>query len=246
MNCGIRLDDLTVCYDQQAAIDRVSGTFAPGTLTAIIGPNGAGKTTLLKAISGMLKPTAGHVQRLGDTCDIAYLPQQAAIDRSFPITVMDTVMLGHWRRIGLFRAVTARLRATAQQALDAVGLRGFDKRAIGALSAGQFQRVLFARVLLQDSPIILLDEPFNAIDADTTADLLDVVQRWHAEQRTVIAVLHDLAQVRAHFPHTLLLEHEVLDWGETAVVMQSKQPAHADALVQNRAARGSARYRASA
>ncbi len=96
-----------------------------------------------------------------------------------------------------------------------MGLAGFERRPIGALSAGQFQRVLFARMLLQDARLILLDEPFTAIDARTTADLLEVVRRWHGERRTVVAVLHDLDQVRAHFPETLLLAREPVAWGPT-------------------------------
>lgn len=247
MSCGIRLHDLTVRYDHLAAIEHVSGTFAPGTLTAVIGPNGAGKTTLLKAIAGLLTPTAGRVEHLSeDTCPIAYLPQQTAIDRSFPISVMDTVALGHWRRVGIFRAITRHLCDAARHALDAVGLSGLEQRAIGALSAGQFQRVLFARVLLQDCPVILLDEPFNAIDANTTADLLDVVHRWHQEQRTVITVMHDLEQACLHFPQTLLLEGEALDWGDTASVIQSAQSARAGTMRQSRNAPEAVHHRESA
>lgn len=234
MSCGIRLQNLSVRYDRQMAIHRLSGTFAPGTVTAVIGANGAGKTTLLKAIADMLEPAEGHIERFGpDAHRIAYLPQKATIDRDFPITVMDTVILGLWHRIGLFRAVTGRLHDEVCEALEAVGLAGFENRAIAALSAGQFQRVLFARVLLQDCPVILLDEPFSAIDAATTAILFDMVHRWHAEQRTVIAVLHDLAQVREHFPQTLLLHNEVLDWGSTGSVMASMPPSSATVPIQN-------------
>lgn len=223
MRSGIRLHDLTAGYDRRPAIEHVSGTFEPGTLTAIIGANGAGKTTLIKAIAGLLAPASGHVERFGAAnCSVAHLPQQAEIDRSFPITVMDTVLLGHWRRAGIFKAMTGQMRHQAEQALDAVGLAGCEKRPIAALSAGQFQRMLFARVILQDCPIILLDEPFNAVDADTTADLLELVHRWHGEQRTVIAVLHDMAQVRDHFSHTLLLDRTVVDWNDTASVLQSQ------------------------
>lgn len=247
MSCGIRLDNLCAGYDQRPALEHVSGTFEPGTLTAVIGANGAGKTTLLKAIAGMLAPTAGHVDRSGlKTCHIAYLPQQVEIDRSFPISVLDTVMLGHWCRVGAFKAITGRLRGEARQALEAVGLGGFEKRAIGALSAGQFQRMLFARVLLQDCSVILLDEPFNAIDAETTEDLLDVVHGWHREQRTVIAVLHDLEQVRAHFPQTLLLDHEAVAWGDTTSVLQSSRLARPDLAADNRAATVFGGHRASA
>ena len=130
--------------------------------------------------------------------------------------MLDVVLLGHWARLGAWRGAGALHRQQALDALGAVGLGGFGARSIGELSAGQFQRVLFARVLLQDAPVILLDEPFNAIDARTTADLLGVVRRWHGEARTVVAVLHDIDQVRAHFPRTLLLAREAIAWGPTA------------------------------
>jgi len=129
------------------------------------------------------------------------------------------VLMGHWRRAGLFRRLGSVERAEAEAALAAVGLGGFGDRQIASLSAGQFQRLLFARILLEDCPVVVLDEPFTAIDARTTADLLGVVARWHGEGRTVIAVLHDQDLVRAHFPETLLLAREKVAWGATAEVL---------------------------
>lgn len=223
MTAAFRLDDVTFGYDRHPAVHHLTGSFAPGSLTAIVGPNGSGKTTLLKGLVGLIAPLDGRLERNGlRQDDIAYLPQQAEIDRSFPISVMETVLLGHWRRIGLFRPVSHRLRQEAAEALSAVGLDGFGRRPIASLSAGQFQRVLFARMLLQDCPVVLLDEPFTAIDARTTADLLGVVARWHREQHTVIAVLHDFDQVRAHFPETLLIARETVAWGPTAATLRAE------------------------
>jgi zinc/manganese transport system ATP-binding protein len=204
-------------------VHHLSGEFASGSLTAVVGPNGAGKTSLLAAIMGRLQPTHGEVCMAADLRGrIAWLPQQAAIDRSFPIRVFDLVALGHWSRVGSFRAVNSAQSEQVQHALQVVGLGGFERRSIDELSAGQFQRVLFARVLLQDASVILLDEPFNAIDARTTADLLAVVAHWHAQARTVIAVLHDLEQVREHFDRTLLLARRCVAWGPTAQVLQAE------------------------
>ena len=115
----------------------------------------------------------------------------------------------------------------------AVGLNGFGNRNIGSLSAGQFQRVLFARLLLQDAKVIVLDEPFTAIDARATRDLLDIVCRWHDAGRTVIAVLHDFDQVRAHFPETLLLAREAVDWGPTETAMSSRNLLRARAMAES-------------
>lgn len=217
MSAAIALDDLTVAYERRPAVHHLSGRFEAGSLTAIVGPNGAGKSTLIKAIAGTLRPAAGRVDRgTLATRALGYLPQAAEIDRSFPLSVADTVAMGAWRTIGAFRGLGRRQAEQTQEALRAVGLEGFEGRSVGSLSSGQFQRVLFARLLLQDAAVILLDEPFTAIDARTTADLLELVRAWHGQGRTVIAVLHDLQQIREHFPQTLLMARELIAWGDTA------------------------------
>jgi zinc/manganese transport system ATP-binding protein len=215
----IRLENLTVVYDRHPAVHHLSGEFLEGSMTGILGPNGAGKSTLLQSIMGMLPIQDGSILLQHPREKIAYLPQQSDIDRSFPIRVLDTVLLGHWQASGPFRRITGAMRDEAMQALEAVGLDGFGYRPIGSLSAGQFQRVLFARVMLQDCPVILLDEPFTAIDARTTADLLTLLKHWNGENRTVIGVLHDIEQIRKHFPKTLLMARECVAWGNTDDVL---------------------------
>ena len=227
MSAAIELQDLTLAYQRHPAIHHLSGRFRTGSLTAIVGPNGAGKSTLLKAIAGTLRPVSGRVDRAVPQRRLGYLPQAAEIDRSFPLSVLETVILGAWR------GVTAAHREEASRALQAVGLEGLEDRLVGALSSGQFQRVLFARLLLQDAPVLLLDEPFTAIDARTTADLLTIVRRWHGQGRTVIAVLHDLEQVRQHFPETLLLAREAIAWGATDQVLVSEHLARARNLAEH-------------
>ena len=220
---AIRIVDLTVTHQRHPAVHHLSGELAPGSLTAVIGPNGAGKSSLLEALAGRLPASAGRIEIAPELAGrIAYLPQQSHIDRSFPLGVLDLVALGHWPRRGAFGAIDAVLIAKAREALAAVGLAGFERRRIGELSVGQFQRVLFARLLLQDAQLILLDEPFNGIDARTCADLLRVVQRWHGEGRTVIAVLHDMELVREHFPQALLLAREAVAWGPTAQALHAE------------------------
>jgi zinc/manganese transport system ATP-binding protein len=171
-------------------------------------------------VVGVIKPLAGRIERNGvRPQDIAYLPQVAEIDRTFPISVYDMVAMGLWRGKGLFGGIGPKDRDTVESAIAAVGLTGFEPRAIGTLSGGQMQRMLFARLLLQDARVIVLDEPFNAIDAKTCADLLELVRRWHSEQRTVLAAMHDLDVVKAHFPEALLLAREPVAWGATADVL---------------------------
>lgn len=217
---AIALRDLTVAYDREPAVHHLSGTFAAGSLTAIVGPNGAGKSTLLKSIVGLVPPSEGEIAIEGGAGErIAYLPQLAEIDRSFPISVIDAVSLGLWRDLGMFRALTGEHVRRAKAALAAVGLEDFDTRQVGTLSAGQLQRVLFARLMLQDAGIVLLDEPFAAVDERTAGDLLALVRTWHGEGRTVIAVLHDLERVREAFPQSLLIAREPVAWGPTAEVL---------------------------
>jgi zinc/manganese transport system ATP-binding protein len=229
----IRLDNLTVSYQRHPAIHHVHGEFAPGSLTAIIGPNGAGKSTLLKVLAGLLQPDTGKVWLQGfHPRDIAYLPQQSQMDRQFPLTVLDTVLLGHLRRMGWLRGVRPTERHQALTALQAVGLVGFEERSLDSLSVGQLQRVLFARLMVQDAPVILLDEPFNAMDARTTADLLEIVRQWHGEGRTVIGVLHDYEQVRRYFPSTLLIAKECIGWGSTHEVLTPQLLQRANAMAE--------------
>jgi zinc/manganese transport system ATP-binding protein len=216
----LQFRNLTLGYDRHPAVHHLDGAVRTGSLTAVIGPNGAGKSTLFKGVVGVIKPLAGRIERNGvRPQDIAYLPQVAEIDRTFPISVYDMVAMGLWRGKGLFGGIGHKDRDSVEGAIAAVGLTGFEPRAIGTLSGGQMQRMLFARLLLQDARVIVLDEPFNAIDAKTNADLLELVRRWHSEQRTVLAALHDLDVVKAHFPETLLLAREPVAWGATADVL---------------------------
>jgi zinc/manganese transport system ATP-binding protein len=220
MTAALRFNNLTLGYDRHPAVHHLSGAVDTGALMAVVGPNGAGKSTLFKGIVGMLKPLAGRIEREGLAArDIAYLPQAAEIDKSFPINVFDMVAMGLWHHTGLFGGIDKRGRHRIEEAIAAVGMTGFEDRAIGTLSGGQMQRMLFARLLLQDARVIVLDEPFNAVDAKTSADLFDLVRRWHGEKRTVLTALHDIDFVRANFPETLLLAREPVAWGNTATVL---------------------------
>jgi zinc/manganese transport system ATP-binding protein len=229
---ALRLHDLTVGYDRHPAVHHLELEVAAGDLLAVVGPNGAGKSTLLKALAGVLPAMGGRIERAGTAARIGYLPQQTDLDRSFPVTVLDTVAMGLWHEVGawgrLGRARLDRCRA----ALADVGLSGFEKRTLDTLSGGQFQRVLFARLMLRDAPLILLDEPFAAVDEPTAHHLLERVDAWHREGRTVIVVLHDLALVRRHFPHTLLLARETIAHGPTAEVLVPANLLRASGLVE--------------
>ena len=221
---AIRVENLTLSYDGQKAVSGLSGTFEPGSLTAIAGPNGAGKTTLLRALAGLHRPDGGYVHTIASAPapakhQIALLPQASQLDRGFPISCLEMVALGHWAQIGAFRGQTPTMRAAVRAALASVGLTELAARPVGSLSAGQFQRALFARMIVQDAPVLLLDEPFTAVDERTAADLLALMLGWHAAGKTVIAVLHDLQLIERAFPETLLLAGIPIAWGPTAACL---------------------------
>ncbi len=236
----LRLVNLTLGYDRRPAVHHLEGEIASGAGLAVCGPNGAGKSTLLKALAGLLAPLGGRIDRTGATArDVAYLPQLLEVDRSFPINVRDFIAMGALRRIGLFGRLDAAERARAAAALARVGMAGMEERPIDTLSGGQMQRALFARLIVQDQRVILLDEPFGAIDESTTTDLLALIAQWRSEGRTVVAVLHELDLARRAFPQTLLLAREPIAWGETRATLCAENLARARAMSEayDRAAR---------
>lgn len=230
---GIHIENLTVSYQARPAVHHVDMAFPEGCMYAIFGPNGAGKSTLLKAIMGLLPLNTGTVHwRDLARHDIAYLPQQSDVDRSQPMSVFELAAMGLWYEIGYFGRVNAAQRERVQAALNRVEMGDFAHRAIGELSNGQFQRVLLARMLVQNAKFLLLDEPFNAVDAKTTYALLDVLQQENRQGRAIISVLHDYEQVRAYFPHTLLIAREKVASGKTEDVLCDELLRQANALAQ--------------
>ncbi len=227
----IHLDNLTLGYDRHPAVHHLSAEIPAGALVAVVGPNGAGKSTLLKGLAGELRPIGGRIVLSGlPPSGLAYLPQRGEIDHSFPVSVFDVVAMGLWREIGAFGGLSRDQRGRVRAALAAVGMAGFESRPIGSLSGGQLQRVRFARLMLQDAPLILLDEPFAAIDSRTVEDLVRLILAWHAEGRTILTVVHDFDQVRRHFPTALLLAREPVAFGPTAEVLTPERLARARRL----------------
>lgn len=212
----ICLSDLKVSYRSHLALEQVNGCFEEGSLTAIIGPNGGGKSTLLKSILGMVPVSTGSVvidNRLRG--NIAYLPQHTNLDRSFPLVVQDVVASGHCQHEGFFKRFDRKLQLRVEEALDEVGMLDCMNRALDELSGGQFQRVLFARLFLQDADCIFMDEPFTAIDTYTINDLMKIITKWHKAGKTLLIVNHDMDLVQDHFPTSLLVARRILDWGPT-------------------------------
>nr|WP_253949408.1 metal ABC transporter ATP-binding protein [Mangrovicoccus sp. HB161399] len=201
---------LTVSYGGKPAVFSVDASFHAGSMTAIIGPNGAGKSTFLKAALGIVPRVSGQVTAFGRPLGtararIAYVPQRASVDWDFPARVIDVVLMGLYRKLGLLRPVTRADRGFAMDCLARVGMEGFAGRQIGQLSGGQAQRVFLARALAQRADLYLLDEPFAGVDAATERAIIEVLKGLRAEGRTVVAVHHDLATVADYFDRVLLL-----------------------------------------
>lgn len=220
---AVALSNLTLGYERHPAVHHLQGRFSDARINGVVGPNGSGKSTLLKGVAGALTPLSGSIDLGGvSRREVAYLPQESGVARNFPTTVEALVSLGLWSRRGLFGAIGKADRQKIADALAAVGLTGFEDRGLSQISGGQLQRALFARVLVQDARLILLDEPFSALDARTTADLIDLISRWPGEGRTVIMVSHDLDMVRAMCADTLVLAREAVAWGETREALSAE------------------------
>jgi zinc/manganese transport system ATP-binding protein len=230
----VRIEKLAVHYQTHLAIEGITGAFKKGSLTAIVGPNGGGKSTLLKAIMGLVPSSHGHIS-LSETLTttLAYLAQQSEIDRTFPLTVQDVVASGHCQHEGFFKRFDKNLQEKVDQILTEVGLQDCLNRSLHTLSGGQFQRVLFARIALQDSDCILLDEPFTAVDSYTIQDLIKIIVGWHTQGKTLLVVNHDLDLIQEHFPEALLIARHVLAWGPTATVLTAANLKQAQTIARD-------------
>ena len=212
---------LTVSYAGKPAVFSVDATFPPGEMTAIVGPNGAGKSTMLKAALGIVTPLSGRVTAWGQAVNkmrhrIAYVPQRASVDWDFPTRVLDVVMMGQYRRLGLLGRVRTEHMRTALHCLERVGMDGFADRQIGQLSGGQQQRVFLARALAQDADLYLLDEPFAGVDAATETAIISVLKTLREQGKTVVAVHHDLSTVAEYFDRVFVINTRKVAEGPVA------------------------------
>lgn len=209
----LRLQNITHNYGTKCALNNITLTLDAPNLVAIIGPNGGGKSTLLKLIAGILQVQQGTFTSATPTHKIAYMPQQSTLDHNFPIRVQDVVAMGLYNKTGPFKKRTPADDARITDALTTVGLQDMEHRLINTLSGGQFQRMMFARTIVQDADLLLLDEPFAAIDSETKQKLMEIIQAWHVQGKTIIVVLHDIKLAADYFPHIIMLSHMILKAG---------------------------------
>lgn len=201
----IVLDNLCIGYDGEAIAPPVDGRITRGNLMAIVGANGCGKSTLLKTLAGFIPPVSGRVHWQTRRPVIGWLAQRQELDQQFPLTVQDVVSQGAWPRLSLLYGIGPVMRRRIATALDRVGLWSLAKAPINTLSGGQFQRMLFARILVQQAPLVMLDEPFTGVDETTTEMLMSLILDMQRHGQTVLAVLHDSEKVARFFPQVLEL-----------------------------------------
>jgi ABC-type Mn2+/Zn2+ transport system ATPase subunit len=222
----VQLSGVAVGYDERPVLEAIDLSLAAGDLTAVVGPNGGGKSTLLRLIAGLLKPWAGTISVLGaqpgvHAREIAYVPQAEAVDWGFPVAAGDVVMMGRYPRLGPLRRPGPADHAAVARALDQVGMTGFARRQIGALSGGQRRRVFLARALASEPTIYLLDEPVTGVDNATQEDLMAVLDAEARAGATVIATTHDLASAAEHFRSIVAINHTLVAHGEAGIVLDA-------------------------
>jgi manganese/iron transport system ATP-binding protein len=245
MTDALHVQDLSVAFDHEVVLRDVHARLAPGDSVALIGPNGAGKTTFIRALLGLVPVTSGSVEVLGTTAErarphVAYVPQIDHLDPRFPVTVLQVALMGRYRRIGWFRRPRQADREAARRALDQVGLADRADDSFGVLSGGQRQRVLIARAIAQEARLLLLDEPFNGVDAVTQDVLLEVLARLRADGTAVVMATHDISVAHLACGHACLLNRRQVAFGPlegtlTADTLKQTYGPHAVVLAEGTA-----------
>lgn len=225
----LEISNLTVSYKAHPVVHHLTVSFPLGETSAIVGPNGAGKSTLLKAIMELVPYSEGTIHK-PEKLKVSYLSQISDIRRDLPLTLFELVSSGALSRMGLFKGFSKNTEKVVVDALEFVGLESFGDRSIDSLSGGQFQKALFARIVVEGADLILLDEPFNAMDARTTKELCELIRLWEAAGKTVIVVLHDLMLARQYFTNTLVIARDKIAFGRSSEVITDDNLLKAEAV----------------
>ncbi len=223
----LSIHDMTVAYHRRPVLWDIDYIAPAGKLIAIIGPNGSGKTTLIKAVLDLVPKASGSVRFFGrpyrtDRSSVGYVPQRESVDWDFPVSALDVVAMGLYRKIGWFRPVTRSFKRRAMESLERVGMADFAKRQINQLSGGQQQRVFLARALAQDADVYLMDEPFAGVDAATERAIVAILKDLRTAGKTALVVHHDLQTVTEYFDHVMLLNMRLVATGPTEEVFHAE------------------------
>lgn len=234
--CILKVDHLSVAYDDTVVLKDVSFQIEQGTMTAIVGPNGAGKSTLVKAMLGLVPLVEGTIELTLDTKTvsayggaktnsiynhIAYVPQTSAVDWDYPITVFEVVLMGTYRRLGWFKRPGKHEREEAAKALQTVGMLDYAQRSISQLSGGQQQRVFLARALVENQEVYLLDEPFKGIDKTTESVLVKIMKEMQSAGKTLLIVHHNLQTLKTYFDQVLCVNRRLVGMGPVQDIVGS-------------------------
>ena len=215
---ALHIRDLTVAYHRKPVLWDVDLDVPSSVVAGIVGPNGAGKSTLIKAILDLIPHTSGKVHVFGEVCRrqrhlIGYVPQRETVDWDYPISALELVAMGLYRKIGWLRPVGPAYRQRALDALAEVGMADLANRQISRLSGGQQQRIFLARALVQDAMVYFMDEPFSGVDAATEKAIIAILQRLREDGKTVFVVHHDLVTVKEYFDYLIMLNMRVVAAG---------------------------------
>lgn len=218
---GVHVQNICFSFGGLDVLSDIHGLFPKNSMTAVVGPNGAGKTTLLKILAGLEKPKTGQICYHGYpvTPRMSYLRQSHNLDRDFPLSVEETVFLGTLPSLGWHKAADQESCEKVQRALSRVNMSKLAKASLSDLSYGQLQRVFFARFLVEDAEVLLLDEPFNFVDEGTAKIFIEILQEEQLRGKTIIVVMHDLEVARKHFENVLVLSRRLIGWGRTAEIL---------------------------
>ncbi|MBB77205.1 MAG: manganese ABC transporter ATP-binding protein [Planctomycetaceae bacterium] len=217
----LSIHDMTVAYQRKPVIWDIDYVAPTGKLVAIVGPNGAGKSTLINAALDLIPRASGQVQFYGGPYRkqrhrVGYVPQRESVDWDFPVSALDVVVMGLYRKVGWCLPVLPRHRHTALTALDRVGMADYAHRQIRRLSGGQQQRVFLARALVQDADLYLMDEPFTGVDAATERAIVEILRELRSLGKTALVVHHDLQTVAEYFDEVILLNMRLVATGPVA------------------------------
>lgn len=226
MKDHVKVENISASYDGNIAIQNISFTMVTGQLIGVIGPNGAGKSTLIKAMLGLIPKNEGTVTIAGKSVkalkqEVAYVPQRVAIDWDFPITVRDTVLLGTYPHLSLFKRPRKKEKQWAMECLEKVNMDAYANRQIAELSGGQQQRVFLARALAQRASYFFLDEPFVGIDVASEKMIIELLKALRDDGKTIFVVHHDLSKVEEYFDELILINKRLIKAGPVHEVIQT-------------------------
>jgi ABC-type Mn2+/Zn2+ transport system ATPase subunit len=223
----LEIQSASIGYGEKIVLHDLDFQIPHGARVAVVGPNGAGKSTLFKALVGLLPVHKGSILIHGEPLRthkdcVAYVPQREDVDWRFPVTVHDVVMMGRYGQIGWLGRISPHDREVVNKSLEQMDIADLADKSIGQLSGGQQQRAFLARALAQEPHILLMDEPFTAVDVTTQEATFNLLDHLREREVTTLISTHDLNLAASRFDLVLLLNHQLIAYGEPKTVFQQE------------------------